>query len=103
MALLRTRSVDRLKEVPHHKPADLPTNIRPILLRMAKVEARPHTRIVDFIDHLLEPLVVACFTGHKAVDGEAEATWAEEALERFGDGRRVTGMRRRILRMIRRR
>ena len=61
-------SVDRLEEVRDHEPADLPAQLRSILIRIAEVEARPHTSIVDLLDHVLESVVVARFTGHEAVE-----------------------------------
>ena len=84
--------VERLEEVPHHEPGNLPANPRTILLRITEVEPCPHASIVDFRDYLPEPLVVARFTSHEAVDREVDATWAKEALECLGDGRRVTGV-----------
>ena len=75
------------------EPGDLSSDSRSVRLRIAEVEACPHPGIVDLRDHVLESPVVARLTGRQAVDREAEATWTEEALQCFGDGRRVTGMR----------
>ena len=73
-----------------------------MLVGVAEVEADQDTRPVDVLDHVVEAVVLACRPGDPAVERERDLVGAEERVQRLGHGGAVAGVRRRVLREVRR-
>src|SRR6266536_825786 len=96
-------SAERLEEVLDDVAADRAPEVRALQVRVTEVEAAEDTRPVDVLDHVLQAVVLARRPGDPTVEREGDLVGAEERVQGLDHGGAVAGVRRRVLREVRRR
>ena len=77
---------------------DFPAEHRSLPVGSAEVDARPDSRIDDFLEHVGEPLKAARGAGFVAEGAESDLIGAEEVLERVDKRTSRTGVARGVVR-----
>src|SRR6266545_6775069 len=96
-------SAEWLEELLGDVAANLPPEVRALLVGVEEVEAGKDVCLVDLLHHLVEALVLATCSDDPAVEREGHVVGAEECGERLRDPSAMAGVRRRILGEVRRR